>query len=162
MLATRWLFYQHAILRMIPIPEISASPARRRVGLLRRLAAILYDTILLTAVLFFASLLLVVPLQITLDHPLYPFYVFLIYATSFIFFGWSWTHGGQTLGMKTWRFRIEQDNGEPITWLQAALRFLSALVSWSTLGAGFFWCVFSSDGLAFHDALSGTHLVRTD
>lgn len=122
----------------------------------------LYDGLLLAALLFFASLIVVVPFGITLEHPLYPIYAAYIYVISFAFFGWFWTHGGQTLGMQTWRFRIEEDNGEAITWRHALLRFLAACVSWLPFGAGFIWCLFSTDRLTFHDAVSGTHLVRTD
>lgn len=133
---------------------------QRRVGLPRRLGAMLYDSLLLFALLFFASVIVVVPFGITLEHPLYPFFVGYIYTLGFLFFGWFWTHGGQTLGMKTWRIRVQQENGDAITWWQALLRFLSAIISWLPLGAGFIWCLFSTDRLTFHDAFSGTRLVR--
>jgi uncharacterized RDD family membrane protein YckC len=129
---------------------------------MRRLGAMLYDGLLLFAVLFFASLIVVLPFDITLEHLLYPLYIAYIYTICFLFFGWFWTHGGQTLGMKTWRFRVEQENGQAITWPQALLRFLAACISWLPFGAGFIWCLLSSDRLTFHDALSGTRLVRTD
>jgi len=126
------------------------------------LAAIIYDGLLLAAGLFFASIVVVVPFGITLESPLYPLYVAYIYALSFLFFGWFWTHGGQTLGMKTWRFRVEQENGKAMTWSRALLRFLAAIISWLPFGAGFVWCLFSRDRLAFHDVLSGTRLVHVD
>jgi uncharacterized RDD family membrane protein YckC len=126
------------------------------------LAAVIYDGLLLAAGLFFASIVVVVPFGITLEGPLYPLYVVYIYALSFLFFGWFWTHGGQTLGMKTWRFRVEQKNGKAMTWSRALLRFLAAIISWLPFGAGFVWCLFSRDRLAFHDVLSGTRLVHVD
>jgi uncharacterized RDD family membrane protein YckC len=133
---------------------------RRRVGLPRRMGAMVYDGLLLSALLFFASIVVVVPFDITLEHPFYPLYVAYVYILSFLFFGWFWTHGGQTLGMKTWRFRVEQDDGRAMTWPAALLRFLSAIISWLPFGAGFIWCLFSRDRLTFHDAFSGTRLIR--
>jgi uncharacterized RDD family membrane protein YckC len=121
-----------------------------------------YDALLLFALLFFASLVVVVPFEVTLEHPLYPLYVVYVYAISFAFFGWFWTHGGQTLGMRAWRFRVEPDNGHAMTWRHALLRFLGAGISWASLGAGYIWCLFNRERLSFHDALSGTRLVRTD
>jgi uncharacterized RDD family membrane protein YckC len=75
-------------------------------------------------------LIMVFPLDITLEHPFYPLYVIYVYIIAVAFFGWSWTHGGQTLGMKTWHFCVEQENGQMVTWAQALLRFLSAATSW--------------------------------
>ena len=133
----------------------------QQVSLVRRLSAIVYDTLLLVGVLFVASVLIVVPFEITFGHPLYPLYVLYIYAVAFLFLGWFWTHGGQTLGMKTWGIRVEQFNGDPITWRQALLRYLGALISWAALGIGFLWSLFHPQRLAWHDILSHTRLART-
>ncbi len=130
------------------------------VSLWRRLAAITYDFFLLFAVLFFASLPVIIPFRITIGDTWYPLYIAYIYSVSFVFFGWFWTHGGQTLGMKTWRIRIETREGGPITWLQALQRFVVALLSTVLLGAGFIWCLFNRESLSWHDLASKTRLVR--
>lgn len=131
-----------------------------RAPLIRRLAAIAYDAFLLFGVLFLASLL---ALPFTADdaqrahHPLFSVYLFVV---SFIFFGWFWTHGGQTLGMRAWRVRVvRHDNGGTITWWQASLRFLVATLSWLMLGTGFLWSVFDKERRTWHDIYSETVLV---
>jgi uncharacterized RDD family membrane protein YckC len=139
----------------------STVQAHQCVGFFRRMAAIFYDAILLTALLVLASLIVVAPLRLTHDHPLYPLYVIYVYAIGFSFFGWFWTHGGQTLGMKTWGMRIVAIRGGEVTWTMALVRYVGALVSWLPLGAGFLWCLLDRNGLAWHDRLSGTILVRT-
>ncbi|MGH7129142.1 MAG: RDD family protein, partial [Planctomycetaceae bacterium] len=106
-------------------------------GLLRRFAAIVYDSLLLFAVLFFASLAVIVPFDIRYGDPLYSLYLLYTYAVGFLFFGWFWTHGGQTLGMRTWRIRLESAGGDIITWRRALLRYVAALLSWLLLGGGF-------------------------
>ena len=143
-------------------PSAVHSTKQRAVSLPRRLAAIFYDTLLLFALLFFASMIVVVPLGITTEHPLYSLYVVYIYVVSFIFFGWFWTHGGQTLGMRAWRVRVQRDDGRSLTWPHALMRFLAAAISWAVFGAGFFWCLFSKERLTLHDLLSKTRLIRTD
>ena len=127
-------------------------------GLVRRLAAILYDSLLLFATLYFATLILL-PFnggEAIRPHPLYTLYLF---AVSFLYFAWAWTRGGQTLGMRAWRLRVVRRNGLPLTWGQAALRFLAALLSWLVAGAGFWWVLVDSEHLSWHDRLSATKLV---
>jgi len=130
------------------------------VGLPRRLAAILYDSLLLFSLLFIASIVLVLPFEITYQHSLYPLYLIYIYTIGFLFFCWFWVHGGQTLGMKSWKIRVQQKDGRPMTWRLAILRCALALVSWLLLGAGFLWCLFNPQRHALHDIISHTYLVK--
>ena len=92
---------------------IQSGPGMLRSGLARRFAAIFYDAVLLIGILVLASLIVVAPLRITYGHPWYPLYVIYVYSVAFVFFGWFWTHGGQTLGMKTWGIRIVAMDGRP-------------------------------------------------
>ena len=67
----------------------------------QRLLCLLYDFLLLFAVIFMASLVFV-PLFSSID-PLYfkPFYQFYLLTIMGVYFIWFWTHGGQTLAMQT-------------------------------------------------------------
>jgi len=133
-------------------------------GLLRRLAAILYDSLLLLSLLviaaglatWFSSALLDSPLDPT--QPLYRGYLILV---TLIFYLYFWVKGGQTLGMRAWRLRVVRDDGTPLHTKDALLRYGAALLSWGALGAGFVWCLLDPEGLAWHDRLSGTRLVMT-
>lgn len=126
-------------------------------GLLRRLAVIVYDAFLLFAVAFVAGIL-ALPLTgaITPGNPFFTSYIFFV---CFFFFGWFWTHGGQTLGMRAWRVRVQRYDGGPITWWQAMLRFLVAFVSWGALGLGFLWSLFDKRKRTWHDIYSESVLV---
>lgn len=44
-----------------------------------------------------------------------------------LYFIWFWTHGGQTLAMKTWHVRLVTEQGQPVTLMQAMQR---SLLSW--------------------------------
>ena len=96
----------------------------------KRLLAIIYDSFLLIAVLFLAMAMLLLISgghEFQAGNPLITAYILLV---SFIFFGWFWTHGGQTLGMRAWKLRLQQKNGNPINWQHAAVRFVTALPAW--------------------------------
>lgn len=43
-----------------------------------------------------------------------------------IYFIWFWTHGGQTVAMKTWRLRVLRADGQPLTQGRALARYLLA------------------------------------
>lgn len=135
-------------------------------GLARRLAAILYDALLVFGILFVLSIPILIAVEKLSgaqlhDHPLYPAYIGLMYVVAFVYFGWFWTKTGQTLGMKAWRVRITDRNAGNITWFQAAMRFIGALISWIPLGAGFLWSLTNRDKTSWHDTLSGSQLVLT-
>lgn len=138
-----------------PIPH----PTHATPSLLRRLGAAFYDGLLLLSIWFMATLLLL-PLTggeaIAAHNPLYTTYLFMI---SFFFFGWFWTHGGQTLGMRAWRLKVQRRDGGPVTWWHCLLRFMVAILSWLALGLGFFWMYRDRERRTWHDRYSETELV---
>lgn len=124
-------------------------------GFFRRAAAMLYDSFLLVAVLFFAAALLL-PLNageaVTSKYIIYPYYL----LASFCFYGGFWTHSGQTAGLKTWKLRLKTFDGKDLTWRHAAMRFLAAIPSCGLFGLGFLWMLVDKNGYALHDYLSKT------
>jgi uncharacterized RDD family membrane protein YckC len=103
-------------------------------GLPRRLAAITYDVLLLAGVLFGATALalgvavaMVGGEAVKTHNPLTgnPFFSTYLLLVCFFFYAGFWIHGGQTLGMRAWRLRVQRRDGRGIDWWQALLRFLS-------------------------------------
>ncbi|MDX1656441.1 MAG: RDD family protein [Candidatus Competibacteraceae bacterium] len=129
-------------------------------GLLRRLGAILYDTLLLAALWMIATapLLLLTRGAAIGGAYIWPFRAYLL-LLSFLFFGWFWTHGGQTLGMRAWKLQLTDSRGGSVDWQQSLIRFLAAMVSWLALGLGFAWVLMDREKRAWHDHLSNTRLV---
>lgn len=153
--------------------EISFDPSSELppVGLLRRLAAIVYDLLLVVALLLTATALAlwgcVLALgteAVTAHNPLLgnPLFSIFLFLVCFGFYAWFWTHGGQTLGMQAWKIRVQCRTGAPLTWLQAMRRFSMAIVSWSALGLGFWWMLVDRDRMTWHDRFSDTVLVRVE
>lgn len=124
--------------------------------LIRRFAAIVYDVLLLISVLFVATAL-ILPFNagqaFNPQHWFYPLYLFTI---SFIFYGWFWTHGGQTLGLRAWKLQVLTFDRQKITWSQAFWRFSGAFISWGAFGLGFFWSLINQNNHCWHDSFSKT------
>lgn len=110
---------------------VSLPPAR----LLRRLAAVVYDGLLLVGVLIAATGLVMGVIALASGSgesvkagsaltggPFFRTYLLLV---CFFFYGGFWVHGGQTLGLRAWRLRLQRRGGGNIRWQQALLRFLS-------------------------------------
>lgn len=131
----------------------------KEVGLTRRLLAILYDSLLLLAVLYFATAILLPFTGGEAIAPRTPWYSAYLLLVSFLYFGGFWTHGGQTLGMRAWRVRLAPLEGEVVSWSQALARFLASLASWAPLGLGFVWALFDRKRMTWHDHLSRSILV---
>jgi uncharacterized RDD family membrane protein YckC len=127
-------------------------------GLFRRLAAIVYDTLLLAAVLFAATAAILPFNSGSAFRPDQYFYPAYLIGVSFLFFAWFWTHGGQTLGMRAWKIKVLTTDGTPLNWRQAALRFFSSFLSWLFFGLGFWWILFDRQKRGWHDLLSNTSL----
>ena len=134
-------------------------PANEPAGLFRRLMAMCYDLLLLFSLLLFATAMALLVTRGALDyhHPLFRTYLFLV---CFWFYAWFWTHGGQTLGMRAWRLRLQRLDGRPVTLWQALLRFLAAIPSWALFGLGFLWLLVDKKHMAVHDRISESVIVR--
>ncbi len=107
-----------------------------------RMAAILYDGMLILALLFLVgTLLTVIGTLITMEtgsessqaQSLPTWYQNVVMTPSFIltlvgFYGIFWRRGGQTLGMQTWRLKTVNSNGHLLTWGQSFKRILAASI----------------------------------
>ncbi len=128
--------------------------------LIRRLAAIVYDWMLLFSVLFALTLFVLLPLNqgdaINSGNIVYQLFLLLI---SYVYFGWQWCHGGQTLGMRAWRIRVQRADQQPLGWFESSMRFVFAMLSIALLGTGFILSLFDENQNTLHDRLSKTALI---
>ncbi|HYO27754.1 MAG TPA: RDD family protein [Azonexus sp.] len=131
-------------------------------GMARRLACMLYESLVVFAVLLIGFLLpqivlnafgVVVSGKLLWLHTL---------ALLMIYFVWFWLNGGQTLPMKTWKLVLIGDDGRRLRPLQAVLRYLLAWPSVLLCGIGIFWAFFDKDRQFLHDRIAGTRIVYTD
>ena len=127
-------------------------------GLFRRLAAILYDSLLIIAMWLITTLLLVAFINdgAALQGPLFQFG---LYFEACLFYSYFWRLRGQTLGMQVWKIKLISPSLQTLSWQECFARLFFALVSVSMLGLGFIWMLFDPDRLTWHDRASGTRVV---
>jgi len=131
---------------------------------MRRLAAMFYDGLLLVALWFLVTALLLAVSGGYMADPDRPLWLLSTLRVSlllvtFMFFAGFWTHGGQTLGMRAWRLKLISASGDPVTWKQALWRFAAAIPSIGAFGLGLIWMLLDKERCAVHDRLSGTRLI---
>lgn len=128
----------------------------------RRLLCLIYDALLLVALILFAG-----GVAAAISQLLSPDHIRLITQATILticpgYFAWQWIHGGQTLPMKTWRIRLESTDGGAITPTQALFRSALAVIGYLLIGISVFWTLVDRDRQFLHDRLSGTRLSRID
>lgn len=142
--------------------DSAASPPSA--GVLRRFGAMLYDLLLVIAVMMVVTAVLL-PLTggeaITNERfGAWEYaYRLLLLAVVIVFFGVFWTRRGQTLGMQAWRLRIQRENGDPLRWADVLKRLCAATVSLCLAGLGYWWIWIDRDRLAWPDRWTRTRVV---
>jgi uncharacterized RDD family membrane protein YckC len=134
----------------------------------RRLAALVYDSLILMALsMGYGALITSINVvfgakgqdyQPMLHNPLY----FIGWVAVLVgFFIYSWCKSGQTIGMKTWRIRlIPQDpNATGISLRQALLRCVFGTTGMLFLGAGYWYYWLNKDGFTWHDKMTASKVV---
>lgn len=111
-------------------PDLRAAGVPEAPGLARRLAAFIYEGVLLFAVAV-ATGLVYSPLTQQHDARQHSTGLMISVAFSFaVYFVYFWVRGGQTLPMKTWRIRVVRADGSGLTIGAAVLRYLLSLSWW--------------------------------
>ena len=125
----------------------------------RRLLAAIYDLLPMLGLWFLAGVIAVAVTGGRLDpHAIaarigVPVLVIALWAA---YFAYSWTHGGQTLGMRAWHVRVASGDARPLGWSRALWRFACAAVSIAAFGIGWWWALFDPRGRALYDLASHT------
>jgi uncharacterized RDD family membrane protein YckC len=164
-------------------PEIAldGDPVQPAPPLIRRLACMVYEGVLLFGVLMTFGLLYsgLTGQRHAMQgrHGLQAF-VFLVLAA---YFGWFWARGRQTVAMKTWHIRLETGRGEAVSQTRAVVRYIlswlwfapALTLAWlgEWRGSGIAAAIFAgsaayaglallrSDRQFLHDVACGTRLV---
>lgn len=155
--------------RLLSDAEIALLP---RAGLLRRLAALLYDMFLVFAMWMCLGFILLFVFGLFADntselvdgqvqtHPVLLMLNFVMMVTTAgYFYLWFWRRTGQTLGMIAWRIKALRTDNNPIPWRQGLVRFVAAWPAFWLGGLGYLWLYVDKDHDAVHEKLSGTKTV---
>ena len=134
-------------------------------GFGRRVAALLYDSVLLAALLvIFTSGAVFLNHRVAVEPATAGAWAYL-YRAGLIgviagYYLLNWTRSGQTLGMRAWHLRAVTPSGQPLTWKAAALRLVFGLLAWAPAALGVLWLYADPEHLALHDRLSKTRIVH--
>lgn len=134
-------------------------------GFGRRFAALLYDSVLLAALLVvFTSGAVFLNHRVAVEPstagPWWYLYRVGLLGVVAAYYLVNWTRSGQTLGMRAWHLRAVSDSGQPLGLQAAAARFLLGVLAWAPAALGVLWLYADPEHIALHDRLSKTRVVH--
>lgn len=123
-----------------------------RAGFFRRLAALIYDTLVAVAVGMVAAMVMLISMLLLVENGVFSLQGHANFSELFQhnslyrytlqgwvglwvvgFFLWFWRNGGQTIGMRAWRLRIFSTNDQTFGYGRALLRLICSLGGLGTL-----------------------------
>lgn len=139
-------------------------------SLLRRFAAMVYDSLLIMAIsILYAAIMAGINIAIkgtpaTGERITWGVFGIVVFSgwilTIGCFFCYFWHKSGQTLGMKTWRMKIVNNNNLYCpSYAQCITRFLCAPVSLCLLGVGYLLMYTNTERQTLHDKISNTRTL---
>jgi uncharacterized RDD family membrane protein YckC len=150
-------------------PAINNDLDKANSGLIKRLIASLYDTLLAAAILLAVTALNMGVFMIldSAEHiksdpfvSLGPLHVPSLWLSMYIFYVYFWNKNGQTLGMQAWRIKVIcAKTGLAPSWKQASLRFLAAHLSLLSGGIGLLWLLVDKQNRSWHDLIANTRVI---
>ena len=163
----------------VPTANNTAPSNRVPASLRRRLLAMVYDIILVFALVFCSAMAYAaVVKQIGTDqHPMQPDIQTdqVIHELEPIDLGWGiwpfcasvgvgfyvffWKRRRQTLGMRAWKLELESESGSDPTVLQLVARAVLATLSLLAAGFGYWYVFFNDESATLHDRLSRTRVT---
>ena len=128
-------------------------------GLLRRLAAGIYDLLLLVGLLMLVGFAVVVARSGQAVPAGAWWFQLLVLTVTVVCYAGFWSRGGQTLGMRSWRLQVVTTDGEPPSFAVSVWRLAGALLSIAAFGMGLFWILVDKERRSWHDLLSHTRVI---
>lgn len=160
-------------------------PPRAAAPIARRLAAMVYEGLVVAAILLLAGFPFAGAATARFDGlTRHLFQAYLVFVLG-LYFVWCWRRGGQTLPMKAWKLRVVDAHGRPLAITRATLRYALAalafgssavgtivllrypreLAAWLALAPGLvtlLWSAVDRDRQFLHDRLAGTRIVAAE
>ncbi|MDG2061167.1 MAG: RDD family protein [SAR86 cluster bacterium] len=135
----------------------------KEVGFFRRIFSLFYDTMIIAAIIFSLTLLLVVVNGESIKPgSLLSFAQLLIIVfTGPVFYSYFWMNNfGQTIGMQAWKIRLVSNSEENLELKQCIVRCLGSLISFGFLGLGYFYIFFDAKKRSWSDLISKTNIIK--
>ena len=130
--------------------QVSSAP------LWKRVLAVIYDALVVTALVLISGLVASVIAQT--EAPPWLTQMLIVLSVSG-YFWLSWSRGGKTAGMRAWRLRVVGMEGEPLTSRLALKRLMMCIATLAPTGLPLVTGWFSPIGQTVYDSLSKTRVV---
>ena len=134
-------------------------------GFLKRILALVYDSLLIAAIVLVLSLLLVF---INGGYPesgsfLSFIQFFILVVTGPIFYSYFWiVNKGQTTGMQAWKIKLVTMDETELNIKKTMLRCLISSISFAFIGLGYLWILYDKENLSWSDILTKTKVIKTN
>jgi uncharacterized RDD family membrane protein YckC len=140
---------------MNPSPNLANPPDPALAKLFPRLAAVVYECVLLFGIYFISAYLYLALTRTQFPIPaaraaMFSAYIAVVIGGYFVFF---WVKSGQTLAMKTWEVRLANADGSGVSLARALVRYLLGWALLVTLAA------FITKGLMLASNPQAAHIV---
>jgi len=149
--------------KLVDLPPMRETRDQAKPSLLRHLTSMLYDALLVVALVFVVNavaLAALVQFSGGSQNVVGPTLSRVLFVACLVgFYSAFWLKSGQTLGMQAWRIKLVRIDGGGPRFAQAVIRCFAAALSAACLGLGYWWRIFDRNGRYWHDYLSGTELV---
>lgn len=132
-------------------------------GFGRRLAALIYDSLLLAALLFaYTGIVVAIHGRGLTAASGSGWYLYRAGELSIVaaYYVVNWMHSGQTLGMRAWGLRTVEESGRRLHLGPALWRCVCGFLAWAPAALGVLWLYADPEHLALHDRLSRTRVLR--
>lgn len=152
------------------LPPQTSTPEFATPSLIRRVAAMIYDTLLLAAVsILYGAIATGINIAIKgipatgerVSWGAFGIVVFIGWILTLgFFFCYFWKKSGQTLGMKTWRMKMYDINSMHLpSYSQCVIRCCCAPFSLLLFGMGYWMMYLNTEHQTLHDKLSKTRIL---
>jgi len=134
-------------------------------GFLKRILALIYDSLLIAAIVLVLSLLLVFINGGYPDSGSFLSFIqfFILVVTGPIFYSYFWiVNKGQTTGMQAWKIKLVTMDETELNIKKTMLRCLISTISFAFIGLGYLWILYDKDDLSWSDILTKTKVIKTN
>lgn len=126
----------------------------------RRLMILLYDSVILLALLLLASAAALPFGGENLRAFQDPWFTLWLFGVCFAYLATCWRAAGMTLGMRAWKVRLVTEDGRGISWPLCLLRFCVGLISVALFGLGVLWALLDKKNRTWHDLAARTVMIK--
>jgi len=134
-------------------------------GFIKRILALVYDSLLMGAIILVLSLLLVFANGGYPESGSFVSFIqfFILVFTGPIFYSYFWIiNKGQTTGMQAWKIQLVTVDETELNIKKTMLRCLVSTISFACLGLGYLWILYHKDDLSWSDILTKTKVIKTN